>query len=207
MVRRGGVEPPRLAPQASETCVSANSTISAQINRLVYLKTLGLSRVDSSSESWYNIARMTDKIVASNRQARFEYDILETFEAGIVLKGTEVKSLRTGKASLSNSYARIEGSELFLQGMHIAPYEFGNIANPDPIRPRKLLLHKKQIMKLIGEVTIKKLTIVPLKAYFKEGIIKVEIALVKGKKLYDKRVAVKKRESDRELKRILRSRS
>jgi len=150
---------------------------------------------------------MTDKIVATNRQARFEYSILESFEAGIALTGTEVKSLRTGKASLSNSFARIEGSEVFLQNMHIAPYAFGNIANPDPIRPRKLLLHKKQIRRLAAEIPAKKLTLIPLKAYFKGGIVKVEIALAKGKKLYDKRTAIKKRESDRELKRVLRSKT
>ena len=150
---------------------------------------------------------MTDKIVATNRHARFEYSILESLEAGIALTGTEVKSLRTGKASLSNSFARIEGTELFLQNMHIAPYEFGNIANPDPLRPRKLLLHKKEIRRLINEVSTKKLTIIPLKAYFKGGIVKVEIALAKGKKLYDKRAVIKKRDSDRELKRVLRSKA
>ena len=150
---------------------------------------------------------MTDKIVATNRQARFEYNILESFEAGIALTGTEVKSLRTGKASLSNSFARIEGPEVFLQNMHIAPYAFGNIANPDPIRPRKLLLHKKEIRRLIAEITTKKLTLIPLKAYFKGGIVKIELGLAKGKKLYDKRAIIKKRESDRELKRILRSKT
>ncbi|MDD5437368.1 MAG: SsrA-binding protein SmpB [Candidatus Omnitrophica bacterium] len=148
---------------------------------------------------------MTDKIVATNRQARFEYNILESFEAGIALTGTEVKSLRTGKASLSNSFARIEGTGVFLHGMHIAPYAFGNIANPDPLRPRQLLLHKKQIKRLAGEVTTKKLTIIPLKAYFKGSIVKIEIALAKGKKLYDKRAVIKQRESDRELKRVLRN--
>ena len=148
---------------------------------------------------------MTDKIVATNRHARFEYNILESLEAGIALTGTEVKSLRTGKASLSNSFARIEGNEVFLHNMHIAPYAFGNIANPDPLRPRKLLLHRKEIRRLIDEVSAKKLTLIPLKAYFKEGLVQVEIALAKGKKLYDKRAVIKKRDSDRELKRILRS--
>ena len=150
---------------------------------------------------------MTDKIVATNRQARFEYNILESFEAGIALTGTEVKSLRTGKASLSNSFARIDGSGVSLENMHIAPYEFGNIANPDPVRPRRLLLHKKEIRRLANEVSTKKLTLIPLKAYFKGGIVKVEIALAKGKKLYDKRAVIKKRESDRELKRVLRNKT
>ncbi len=149
---------------------------------------------------------MADNIVATNRRARFEYSIFEAFEAGIALTGTEVKSLRTGKASLSNSFARVEGNEVFLHGMHIAPYAFGNIANPDPLRPRKLLLHKKEIRKLAADISSKKLTLIPLKAYFKGGIVKVEIALAKGKKLYDKRAVIKKRESDRELKRISRMR-
>ncbi|MFA4981909.1 MAG: SsrA-binding protein SmpB [Candidatus Omnitrophota bacterium] len=146
---------------------------------------------------------MADKIVSSNRKAHFSYSILESFEAGIELKGTEVKSLRTGNASLSDSFARAEGNELFLYNAHIAPYEFGNRANPDPVRPRKLLLHKNQIRKLIGEVATKRLTIIPLKLYFKNGIVKVEIALAKSKKLYDKREDIKKRDSDRELKRII----
>ncbi len=148
---------------------------------------------------------MTDTIVATNRHAKFEYSILDSFEAGIALTGTEVKSLRTGKASLNNSFARIEGSEVFLHNMHIAPYAFGNFANPDPLRPRKLLLHKREIRRLADEISTKKLTLIPLKAYFKGGIVKIEMALVKGKKLYDNRAVIKKRESDRELKRVLRN--
>ena len=148
---------------------------------------------------------MADNIIATNRHARFEYNILDSLETGIALTGTEVKSLRTGKASLANSFARIEGTEIFLHGMHIAPYAFGNIANPDPLRPRKLLLHKKEIKRLTSEVTTKKLTLIPLKGYFKNGIVKIELALAKGKKIYDKREVIKKRELDRELKRISRS--
>jgi SsrA-binding protein len=147
---------------------------------------------------------MSDKVIATNRKARFDYTILESFEAGIQLKGTEVKSLRAGQASLSDSFARLEGNEIFLYNMHIAPYEFGNIANVDPIRPRKLLLHKKQIRRLIGEVPTKKVALIPLKIYFKNGFAKVELAVAKGKKLYDKREAIKKRESDVELRRISR---
>jgi SsrA-binding protein len=101
----------------------------------------------------------------------------------------------------------MEGNEVFLQNMHIAPYEFGNIANPDPLRPRKLILHKREIRRIAEEISTKKLTLIPLKAYFKGGIVKVEIALAKGKKIYDKRAAIKKRESDRELKRALRSKT
>jgi len=148
---------------------------------------------------------MADKTIATNRQARYNYAILESFEAGIELKGTEVKSLRAGKASINDSFARPEGNEIFLYNMHIPPYEFGNRENPDPLRPRKLLLHKNQIRRLIGEIASKKLALIPLKAYFKEGIVKVELALAKGKKLYDKREAIKKRESDRELRRALRT--
>ena len=143
---------------------------------------------------------------ASNRKARFTYTILESLEAGIELKGTEVKSLRNGQASLADSFARNEGGELFLYNMHIPPYAFGNRANVEPTRPRKLLLHRSQIRKLSEEVSLKKLTLVPLKVYFKNGIAKVELALGKGKKLYDKREAIRSRESDRELKRVIRSR-
>ena len=144
---------------------------------------------------------MPEKSIATNRQARFNYIILESLEAGIALKGTEVKSLRSGKASLNDSFARVEGGELYLYNMHIAPYEFGNINNQDPLRPRKLLLHKSQIRKLIGETSAKHCALVPLKLYFKEGLVKVELAVAKGKKFYDKREAIKKRDSDRELRR------
>lgn len=145
-----------------------------------------------------------DKIAASNRQARFNFTILESLEAGIELKGTEVKSLREGKAALSDSFARVDNNEIFLYNCHISPYEFGNRANVDPVRPRKLLLHKKQISKLSGIVSQKGFTLIPLKIYFKNGIAKVELAVAKGKLLYDKRDSIKKRETDRELGRQLR---
>jgi SsrA-binding protein len=145
--------------------------------------------------------KTADKTVATNRQARFHYTILETVEAGIALKGTEVKSLRAGKASLNDSFARSEGGELLLYNMHIAPYEFGNIANVESMRPRKLLLHKSQIRKLSSEAAMRHLALIPLKAYLKNGFVKVEIALAKGKKMYDKRETIKKRELDRELRR------
>mgnify|MGYP001768141166 CR=1 FL=1 len=109
--------------------------------------------------------------------------------------------MRSGKASLNDSFARVEGGEIFLYNMHISPYEFGNINNPDPLRPRKLLLHKSQIRKLTGEASVKHLALVPLKLYFKEGLVKVELAVAKGKKSYDKREAIKKRDADRELRR------
>ncbi|MBI4974886.1 MAG: SsrA-binding protein SmpB [Candidatus Omnitrophica bacterium] len=147
---------------------------------------------------------MEEKVVATNRQAHYNYTILESFEAGIELKGTEVKSLRAGQTNLKDSFARVDNGEIFLYNMHIAPYEFGNIANVDPIRPRKLLLHKNQIRRLIGDLAAKRLTLIPLKLYFKHGIAKVELAIAKGKKLYDKRETIRRRETERELRRITR---
>ena len=144
---------------------------------------------------------MADKNIASNRQARFNYTILESVEAGVVLTGTEVKSMRLGNISLNESFARIDGSEIFVYNMHIAPYEFGNINNLDSVRPRKLLLHKSQIRKLLAETSAKHLALIPLKLYFKNGLVKLELALAKGKKLYDKRESIKRRDSDREISR------
>ncbi|MCJ7811798.1 SsrA-binding protein SmpB [bacterium] len=145
------------------------------------------------------------KIVTQNRRARHEYHILNTWEAGIVLQGTEVKSLRTGKANLKDSYARIQTDEVILYHFHISPYEKGNIYNHDPVRPRKLLLHKREIRKLRGSVEEKGLTLIPLKVYFKAGKAKIELALAKGKKFYDKRAAIAKRDADRETERILKN--
>lgn len=147
-----------------------------------------------------------DKIITTNRRAHHDYSIIESLEAGIQLKGTEVKSIRAGGASLADSFAMLEGTELLLYNMHVSPYEFGNIYNTDPVRPRKLLLHKRQIKKLSAEVATKHLALIPLKLYFKNGFVKIELALAKGKKLYDKREAIKRRESDRELKRALKDR-
>ena len=147
---------------------------------------------------------MAEKIAATNRQARYNYTILESFEAGIELKGTEVKSLRAGQASMKDGFARVDNGEIFLYNMHIPPYEFGNIANVDPVRPRKLLLHKNQIRRLSGELASKRLTLIPLELYFKHGIAKVELAVAKGKKLYDKRETIQRRETERELRRLAR---
>ena len=135
------------------------------------------------------------KIVARNRRARFEFDLLETIEAGIVLTGTEVKSLRNGKASLEESYAGIESGELFLFGCDIPEYLQANRMNHKPKRPRKLLLHRREIDKLFLKASEKGLTIVPLKLYFKDGMAKVEIALARGRKTYDKRDALKKQDA------------
>jgi len=144
---------------------------------------------------------MENNIVATNKRARFDFTIIESFEVGIELKGTEVKSLRAHKASLSDSFARIDGGELFLYNMHISPYEFGSYTNVDPKRKRKLLAHKNQIMKLMGQISQKGMTIVPLKVYFKHGMAKLELALAKGKRQYDKREEIKKREAKREIER------
>lgn len=127
------------------------------------------------------------KIIAENRKARHEYTFIEHFECGIVLQGTEVKSLRAGRCNLSDSYAQIKNGELFLIGTHISPYEHGNRFNPDPLRSRKLLMHRREINRLYGQVKQQGLTLVPSRIYFSRGKVKVEIALAKGKKLYDKR--------------------
>ncbi len=141
------------------------------------------------------------KLIANNKKAFHDYFIEETFEAGIVLAGTEVKSLRLGKCSVKEAYIMIEGHEMFVYGMNISPYEKGNIFNKDPLRPRKLLLHKTEINKLAGKASEKGFTIVPLKVYFKDSRVKVEIALAKGKKLYDKREAIAERDRKREAER------
>ncbi|NLM75497.1 MAG: SsrA-binding protein SmpB [Clostridiaceae bacterium] len=139
------------------------------------------------------------KTIVQNRKARHDYFIEETIEAGIELKGTEVKSLRLGRANLKDSYATIKNGEVFIVGMHISPYEMGNRFNHDPLRPKKLLLHRYEINKLMGYVQQKGLTIVPLSLYFKKGKVKVELAVAKGKKLYDKREAIAKKAAQREI--------
>lgn len=147
------------------------------------------------------MAKETIKPVSQNRKARHDYFIEQTYEAGIVLTGTEVKSVRQGKVNLKDSYAYIKDSEVFISGMHISPYEQGNIYNADPLRDRKLLLHKYEINKLIGYTQQKGLTIVPLQVYFKNGKVKIELAVARGKKLYDKRRDVAERDAKREIER------
>ncbi len=147
------------------------------------------------------------KVVADNRRARHDYHILETFEAGLALTGTEVKSLRLGHANLREGYAAVSGGEVFLYNVHISPYEQGNRYNHEPLRPRKLLLHKEEIRRLIGLTREKGLTLVPLRIYFKNGKAKLEIALAKGKKLYDKREDIAKRDVEREMARALRGKN
>jgi SsrA-binding protein len=139
--------------------------------------------------------------LVTNRKARHDYHILETYEAGIALSGTEVKSLRQGRGNLKDSFARIENGEILLYDMHISPYEKGNIYNKDPLRPRKLLMHRREIDRLYGQVKEKGLTLIPLRAYINErGFVKIELALAKGKTRYDKREAIKERDAKREMK-------
>ena len=138
------------------------------------------------------------KIVANNKKAFFYYFIEETYEAGISLAGTEVKSLRMGKGSIKETFIRIEKGEVYLYGMHISPYEKGNIFNKDPLRVRKLLLHRYEINKLLGKIKEKGYTLVPLNIYFKGSLVKVEVGLARGKKLYDKREAIAKKDQRRE---------
>ena len=146
------------------------------------------------------------KLIAQNRKAYHDYFIEETYEAGLVLTGTEIKSIRKGSVSLRDAYARVDDGEVFIYNMHIAPYEQGNRYNHDPLRPRKCLLHKKEIHHLYGAVRQRGVTLVPTKVYIKDGWAKVELALAKGKKLYDKREAAKERDANREIQRALRSR-
>ena len=148
----------------------------------------------------------TRKIIATNRRAYHDYSIEETMEAGMVLLGTEIKSLRAGKVSLAQSYAKPEKGELWLLNAHIAPYESGNRYNHDPARPRKLLMHHKEIRELASKVMEKRFAIVPLRVYLKKGRAKVELGLGKGKRLYDKRESIARREANRDIERTLKMR-
>ena len=147
------------------------------------------------------------KLVANNKKAYHDYFIDEKYEAGLVLHGTEVKSLRMGKCSVKESFIRIENGEVYIYGMHISPYEKGNIFNKDPLRVKKLLLHKQEINKLTGKVAEKGCTLVPLQVYFKDGKAKIEIGLARGKKLYDKRESDAKRQADRDIDRHMKDKS
>lgn len=147
------------------------------------------------------MAKTSTKLIANNKKAYHDYFILDTYEAGIALHGTEVKSLRMGTCSVKESFIRVENGEVFIYGMHISPYEKGNIFNKDPLRPRKLLLHKAEINKMIGKTKEKGMAIVPLKVYFKGSLVKVEIGLARGKKLYDKRNDIAKKDQQREAQR------
>lgn len=144
------------------------------------------------------LSKESFKLIANNKKARFDYFIEETYEAGISLHGTEVKALRMGKCSIKEAFVKVERGEVYIYNMHISPYEKGNIFNKDPLRVRKLLLHKAQIRKLAGEISIQGYTLAPLQVYFKDSLVKIEIGLAKGKKLYDKREDLAKKDQRRE---------
>ncbi len=149
---------------------------------------------------------MTDndkiRIIASNRKANYEYEILDKYEAGISLLGTEVKSLREGKANLSEAYGAVQKDEVWLMNLHINEYKYGNINNHDPMRKKKLLLNKREIRKIKSHLEEKGLTFIPLKLYFKDSLVKLEMGIARGKKLYDKRESIKKRDTERRLKQL-----
>lgn len=152
------------------------------------------------------MAKTDGKIIADNRKARHDYFVIETYEAGIELFGTEVKSLRAGTCNLKDSYCDIDKGELFALGFHISPYEQDNIFNRDPLRPKKLLMHKREIMKLTGLVSREGYTLVPLSLYFKGSRVKMSVGLCKGKKLYDKRDSIAKRDADRDIEKAMKNR-
>lgn len=149
----------------------------------------------------------TTKTISENRKARHDYFILESYEAGIELVGTEVKSIRKGAVNLKDSWCSVDNGELFVRGMHISPYDHGNVFNRDPMRVRKLLLHKKQINTLFGKVQTEGLTLIPISLYFKGSRVKMQVGLCKGKKLYDKRDDMAKKAADRDIQRALKDRS
>ena len=148
-----------------------------------------------------------NKIIADNRKARHDYFVEEVYEAGVELFGTEVKSLRAGGVNLKDSYCEIDGGEMFALGVHISPYDHGNIFNKDPLRPKKLLMHKREIMKLTGLISRDGYTLVPLSLYFKGSYVKMAIGLCKGKKLYDKHESTAKRDADRLIERTMKDRN
>ena len=154
--------------------------------------------VHKSGKEDTGMAKEARKLIANNKKVYHDYFLEETFEAGIALAGTEVKSMRMGKCSIKEAFVRIEDGEVFVYGMHVSPYEKGNIFNKDPLRVKKLLLHKYEINKLLGKIKEKGYTLVPLQVYFKDGKVKVEIGLARGKKLYDKREAIAKKDQRRE---------
>lgn len=145
----------------------------------------------------------TERVLVDNRKARHDYEILETMEAGLQLTGTEIKSLRAGKGSLRDSYARVGKGDVWIVNMHISPYDQGNRANVDPLRERKALLHKEEINRLLGKTREKGLSLIPLKIYLTHGRAKIELALARGKRQYDKREAIAERETNRERERVL----
>lgn len=164
-----------------------------------------MPKAEKSAKSKTEV-KSESKPVSDNRRARHEYEILEVVEAGIVLAGTEVKALRQGRANLQDSYARIEENEVWLYRCHISPYDFGNRFNHDPIRKRRLLMHRRQITKLKAQTQENGLTLIPLKLYFKGNWAKIDLALARGKQLYDKRESIAKRENQRQIERLIKRR-
>ena len=152
------------------------------------------------------MSSLANKIITKNRKARHDYEVIETYEAGIVLQGTEVKSLRAGRANLKDSYAMVRRNEVWLLGVHISPYTHGNIHNHDPERDRKLLLHSREIKKLIGKTRESGLALIPLQLYFKNQKVKVQLGLARGKKQYDKRQDIAKRDAERDMQRAFKNR-
>ena len=157
--------------------------------------------VHKSGKEDTGMAKEARKLIANNKKVYHDYFLEETFEAGIALAGTEVKSMRMGTCSIKEPFIPFEDGEVILYGMHISPYEKGNIFNKDPLRPRKLLMHKKEIQKMLGKIAQKGYTIVPVEVYFKGSLVKVQVALAKGKKLYDKRQDIAKKDQKREAER------
>ena len=153
------------------------------------------------------MAKTEKKLIANNKKAYHDYFILEKYEAGLVLHGTEVKSLRMGKCSIKEAFIRVEDGEMYIYGMHISPYEKGNIFNKDPLRVRKLLLHKKEILKIFGKMKEQGITVVPLQVYFSNARVKLKIALCEGKKLYDKRDDMAKKDAKRQIERTMKERN
>jgi SsrA-binding protein len=146
------------------------------------------------------------KLISDNRRARFEYEIVQVYEAGVALTGTEVKSMRMGKANLQDAFARVEQGEMWLYNCHVSPYEFGNRFNHEPVRKRRLLMHKREIIKIKSLLAEKGLTLIPLKIYFKRNWVKVDLALARGRQLYDKRENITKRDTKRQLERVVKGR-
>ena len=163
-----------------------------------YSEPRGSGQLQSFEEVAMAKGKESQKLIANNKKAYHDFFIDETYECGIALHGTEVKSMRMGKCSIKEAFVRIEDGEVFVYGMHVSPYEKGNIFNKDPLRVKKLLLHKYEINKLLGKIKEKGYTLVPLQVYFKDGKVKVEIGLARGKKLYDKREAIAKKDQRRE---------
>ena len=152
------------------------------------------------------MAKTEKKLIANNKKAYHDFFLEERYEAGIELHGTEVKSMRMGKCSIKEAFIRIENGEVIIYGMHVSPYEKGNIFNRDPLRPKKLLMHKAEIRKLVGKIAEKGYTLVPVEVYFKGSLVKVEVALAKGKKLYDKREDAAKKDAKRQIDRAMKGR-